>query len=113
MCDGRIAVFQVLADVAFLARKWCICVEVLLAFVSVVRELVLLSLGLLLRGHATGNERWMRGRAVGGQRLERLRDTHHKLVRDLAETLDLAFKLSDLVLEGVVLLLDVQDVPTG
>lgn len=111
MLYGRIVIFQVLADIAFLPREWCVDVDVLFAFVGVVRELVLLSL--LLSGHTTGDERGMWGRAVGGQRLKGLRDAHHELVRDVAEALDLALKLGDLVLESVIFLFDVKDVPTG
>lgn len=110
---GGITVFQVLADVAFLAREWRVRVEVFFAFVGVVRELVMLGLSLLLSGYTTGDERGMWGRTVGGQRLEGLRDAHHELVRDVAETLDLAFKLGDLVLESVIFLFDVKDVRTG
>ena len=112
MLNGRVAVVQVLADVTFLACEWRLGVEILLAFVGVVCELVLLGLD-LLRGHSTGDERGMWWRPVGGQRLERLRDTHHELVGDVTETLDFTFKLSDFALERIVLLLDVKDVRTG
>lgn len=112
MLNGRVAVVQVLANIAFLAREWRVGVEVLLAFIGVVCELVLLGLN-LLRGHSTGDESGMWWRAVGGQRLERLRDTHHELVGDVTETLDFALKLSDFALERIVLLLDVKDVRTG
>ena len=108
----RVVVVQVLTDVAFLPCERCLCVEVLFALVGIVCELVLLSLG-LLRGHASGDKRRVWGRAVRGQRLERLRDAHHELVRDVAETLDLALKLGNFALERVVVLLDVKDVRTG
>ena len=112
MLYGRTVIIQILDDVAFLACEWRLRVEVLLAIVSIVCELVLLGLA-LLRGHATGDERGVWWRAVGGQRLEGLRDTHHELVGDVTETLDLALKLSDFALERIVLLLDVKDVRTG
>ena len=111
MLYGRVAVVQVLADIAVLPCEWRMRIEVLFAFVGVICELVLLSLG-LLRGHPR-DERGMWGRAIGGQRLERLRNAHHELVRDVAETLDFAFKLSDFVLKNVALLLNVKDVRTG
>ena len=109
MLYGRVAIVQILADVAFLACEWRLSVEVLLAVVGVVCELVLLGLA-LLRSHATGDERGVWWRTIGGQRLQRLRDTHHELVGDVTETLDLALKLGDFVLERIVLLLDVKDV---
>ena len=108
---GRVTVVQILADIAFLPCEWRLRIEVVFAFVGVICELVLFSLGLC--GQPTGDERGMWGRAVGGQRLERLRDTHHEFVRDLAETLDLAFKLSNFALKSIVLLLNVKDVRTG
>lgn len=111
MLHRRTAVLEVLANVAFLPRERRRCVEVLFALVGVVRELVLL--GLLLCGHTTGDERGVRGRAARGQWLERLRDAHHELVGDVTETLDLALKLGDLVLESVVLLFNVEDMRTG
>lgn len=95
-----------------MARKRRLRVEVLFALVGVIRELVLLGQGLLLRGHTAGDERGVRGGAVGGQR-ERLRDAHHELVGDVAETLDFALELGELALEGLVLLLSVEDVRAG
>jgi hypothetical protein len=102
-------VLQVLTDVTFLPREWRLRVEVLFAFVGVVCELVLLGLGGLLGGHATRDECGVWGRAVGGQWLEGLRNTHHELVGHFAEALHLALELSDLVFEGVILLLNVED----
>lgn len=112
MLNGGVAVVQVLANVAVVTCEWRMGVEVLLAFIGVVCKLVLLGLN-LLRGHSTRDERGMWWRAVGGQRLERLRNTHHELVGDVTEALDFALKLGDFALERIVLLLDVKDVRTG
>jgi len=107
---GGIAVFQVLGDVAFLPCERRLPVEVLFTFIGIVCELVLLGLCLLLHGNGTRDERGVWGRAVGGEWLEGLRDTHHELVGDVAETLDLALKLGDFALEGLVLLFNVKNV---